>query len=113
MLMNRCMLLIGHTCSYSGCKNVLVIDGNMKNRRDVCAATEAGYTEYSGLPGIIKTGCQQTPSFQSKFCYEHSPRVGKMTPMEDEQELAIPEENIVGLIASKKQTRKGVYYQVL
>ena len=104
---------LDHTCSYSGCKNVLVIDGNMKNRRDVCAATEAGYTEYNGLPGVIKTGCQLTPSFQSKFCYEYSLRVGKITPVEDGQQVALPEENIVGIIASKKQTRRGIYYQVL
>lgn len=36
----------------------------------------------------------------------HSPRVGKMTPVEDGQQL---EENIVGWNASKKQTRRGIY----
>ena len=51
----------------------------MKNRRDVCDATEAGYTEYKSLPGVIITGCQHTQAFQSKFCYEHSPRIGSMT----------------------------------
>ena len=27
-----------HTCKFPGCSNVLVLDGNMKNRRDVCLA---------------------------------------------------------------------------
>ena len=99
-------------CSYPGCKNVLVIDGNMKNRRDVCAATEAGFTEYMGLPGAIKTGCQQSPAYQSKVCYEHSLRVGSLTHTEDEQQLSIPRENIVGLIIGKKPSRRGTYYQV-
>ena len=39
-----------HECGFPGCRNVLVIDGNMKNRRDICAASEAGFTEYEGLP---------------------------------------------------------------
>ena len=58
-------------------KNTLVIDGNMKNRRDVCAATEAGCIEYEGLPGVIVTGCQQTPGYQSRYCYSHAPRISK------------------------------------
>ena len=56
---------------------MLVIDGNMKNRCDVCAASEAGFTEYEGLPGLIKTGCQLSPGYQSKYCYEHAPRITK------------------------------------
>ena len=64
-----------HKCSYPGCGDVLVIDGNMKNRRDICAATEAGFATFKGLPGAIKTGCQLSPGYQSKFCSYHSPRV--------------------------------------
>ena len=103
-------LCIGHVCSYPGCENVLVIDGNMKNRRDICAAIEAGFTEYLGLPGAIKTGCQLTPAYRSKFCFDHSPRVGKMTGSEQRQNP--PEENVVGFITGKKETRSGAYYQV-
>ena len=44
----------GHRCSVSGCGTVLVVDGNMKNHRSVCAASEAGYIEYDGLPGRVK-----------------------------------------------------------
>ena len=90
---------------------MLVIDGNMKNRRDICAATEAGYVEYSGLPGAIKTGCQETPAFLSKFCYEHAPRVGKkLSEVKDPSDV---EENVVAFITNKKETRSGLYYQVL
>ena len=79
---------VEHQCGYPGCKNVLVIDGNMKNRRDVCAATKAGYIEYKGLPGVITTGCQQTPGYQSQYCYSHAPRISKM-----EIERESPQEN--------------------
>ena len=84
----------------------------MKNRRDICAATEAGFAEYTGLPGAIKTGCQRSPGHQSKFCYEHSPRVASMTCAEDEQNLS-SKENVVAFITCKKQTRSGTYYQVI
>lgn len=93
--------------------NVLIIDGNMKNRRDICAATEAGFIEYVGLPGTIKTGCQQSPTHCSKFCYDHSPRVANMSLQDDTQQLYSSNENVVGFITSKKQTRSGTYYQVM
>ena len=41
---------------------VIVIDGNMKNRRDVCLAKHAGKIQYTGLPGYVMTGCMQTPA---------------------------------------------------
>ena len=43
---------VGHQCKFPGCGTVLVVDGNMKNRRDVCKAKDAGYIEFVGLPGI-------------------------------------------------------------
>lgn len=88
---------------------MLVIDGNMKNRRDVCAASEAGFVEYEGLPGKIKTGCQLSPTFCSKYCYEHAPRASLMTK-DDLSDSG--EEGVVRLITAKKETRSGVYYQV-
>ena len=60
---------IDHQCKYPGCSNVLVIDGNLKNRRAVCAASEAGYLQYPGVCGTIKSGCQLTPLQTSKYCY--------------------------------------------
>lgn len=47
----------------------------MKNHRAVCAATEAGYIEYAGLPGNVKSGCTNTPDQTNRFCTLHKPRV--------------------------------------
>ena len=85
-----------HKCKWPGCGNVLVIDGNIKNRCDVCAAKEAGHIEYEGLPGSIKTGCQLSPGYQSKFCNEHSPRVSQR---ENDDEC------VVNFITAKRKTR--------
>ena len=46
----------------------------MKNCRGVCAAEHAGFVEYAGLPGRVKTGCMNTPEQRSKFCPQHKPR---------------------------------------
>ena len=102
----------GHQCSFPGCKNVMVIDGNMKNRRDVCAATEAGFTEYEGLPGSIKTGCQFSPGYQSKYCYNHAPRISRRAVEAGSQQKSF-EESIVQVITAKKETRSGRYFQVI
>jgi len=64
----------GHRCLKAGCGTVLIIDGNLKNHRSVCAASEAGYVQYDGLQGKIKTGCTNTPSQKSRFCLIHKPR---------------------------------------
>ena len=102
------LLNVAHQCKFPGCKNVLVVDGNMKNRRDVCAATEAGYVQYEGLPMVIKTGCQLTPGYSSKYCFAHAPRIirneGGATDSSSE--------GIVKIITAKKETRSGLYYQV-
>ena len=67
-------ILVGHKCDYSGWGEVLVIDENMKNRRDVCAATNAGFIEYKEL-GSLKSGCQLSPIQGSNYCVLHAPRV--------------------------------------
>ena len=54
-------LPIEHKCIFPGCTNVMVLDGNMKNQREVCLAKDAGYITYPGLPGRIKTGCMASP----------------------------------------------------
>ena len=56
---------------FPGCKNVLVLDSSMKNRRDVCFTKDTGSIHYPGLPGHIKTGCVASPSFKSRFCRKH------------------------------------------
>lgn len=92
---------------------MLVIDGNMKNRRDVCAATEAGYSQYDGLPGVIKTGCQLSPGCQSKYCINHAPRIVRRTFEQSESEREEEfKEGIAKIITAKKETRSGKYYQV-
>ena len=60
-----------------GCGHVLVVDGIVKNHRSVCAATDTGDIEYTGLPGPIKSGCTNTPEQTSRFCSLHRPRVLK------------------------------------
>ena len=36
-------------------------------------ATEAGYAEFEGLPGRVRTGCPNTPKLKSRFCDLHTP----------------------------------------
>ena len=85
-------------CSYPGCKNGL---------NDVCAVTEAGFINYTGLPGAIKSGCQLSPGFQSKFCDYHSLRVACMSVDETTSHAGI-----VGIITNKKTTHSGTFYEV-
>ena len=54
-----------------------MLDGNLKNRRDVCLAKDAGFISYHGLPGHVKSGCMSTPSYKSRYCKEHCERVCK------------------------------------
>ncbi len=67
---------------------MLVLDGNMKNRRDVCMARDAGYTEYEGIPGSIKTGCMNSPEQTSRFCKIHQIRMCNPCPVVDADEAA-------------------------
>jgi len=81
----------------------------MKNRRDICAATEAGFVEFEGLPGAIKTGCQLSPGYQSRYCYHHAPRVSTIGNMENENNQ---NEGVIKFIIAQKKTRNDTYYQV-
>ena len=104
-----------HKCSYPGCNDVLVLDGNMKNQRDVCAATEAGFIQYSSLAGSIKTGCQLTPLRSSKYCFHHAPRVAQKSidcPETECTSASTKEDGIVKYLIAKKVTRNATYYQV-
>ena len=95
----------GHQCTYPGCRKVLVMDGNMKNRRDVCMARDAGYIEYSGLPGAIKTGSLHTP----RACIQEVSESDEEAP---DKLLATKGDQIVESILEKKGTRKTTYYKV-
>ena len=95
---------------------MLVLDGNMKNRRDVCMARDAGYTVYENLPGAVKTGCMNSPEPNSRHCKLH--RIRACNPskdfIEDEAAPEVAESNdrVVEMILEKKITRKAVYYKV-
>ena len=65
------LFFLAHTCSFPGCGSVLVLDGNMKNHRDVCYAKDAGFIQFDGLPGLIKTGCPASPDYKSQYCAQH------------------------------------------
>ena len=100
---------VGHVCTFPGCTNVIVIDGNLKNRRDICASKSAGHLEFIGLPGTIETGCQLTPCWQSRYCYNHAPRISGLS-VKDSDEFC--PEDVVQYITEKRQTRSGMYYHV-
>ena len=104
--------IVGHRCSVSGCGETIVIDGNMKNHRDVCLATEAGYVEYLGLPGRVKTGCANTPDFKSRYCSLHKPTA--IVSHQEDADMANAQMigNQVGVILRKKSTRAQTFYHV-
>lgn len=51
-----------HTCEAPGCRTVLVLDGNMKNARQVCMVKDIGELHFSNMIGSILIGCQNTPA---------------------------------------------------
>jgi hypothetical protein len=95
---------------------VLVFDGNCKNFRDVCKARDAGYVEYKGLQGIVKTGCMNSPKLQSRFCELHTENIGTVTPhqldADSTDSQSVQEESVVAMIMGKRSTRSDTYYQV-
>ena len=97
----------------------LVLDGNMKNHRYVCCATHAGYAEFDGLKGKIRTGCPNTPAFKSPFCSIHTPMVAVQQDISCDNDAVSPEASAtqsekqpVGLITQKKTTRNSTLYKV-
>ncbi len=85
------------------CGEILVLDGNKKNCRPICAATEAGYMEYTGLPG--KTSCLETPEQKSRFCSLHKPRLIHSTEPSAEEKVA-------ETLLRKKITRNSTFNEV-
>ena len=76
-----------------------MIDGNLKNNGEVRAAIDAGFVEYPGLPGRVKTGCMETPEQQSKYCTDHKPRL--LLGSDDRADGRVSE-----MILAKKETRQ-------
>lgn len=88
----------GHTCDKPGCGNAVILDGNM---RDVCCATYAGYTEYEGLPGRVRTAWMlEHPNI---YCTVHKPAIALSKDDRGEP---------VGLITGKRTTRSTTMYEV-
>ena len=112
----------GHRCQKQGCGLALVLDSNTKNHRFVCCATHAGYAEFEGLQGRIRTGCPNTPALTSSSCSVHAPTVAVHCDIlgednkdtgEDSQKLASnSEEHPVGLITEKRTTQNATLYKV-
>ena len=106
----------GHQCDVAGCGQTIVIDGNMKNYRDVCFAVNAGYVEYKGLPGRVRTGCQNTPQYMSRYCGVHNPVVAipQNIQLDDNPKpsTSATREDQVGLIVNKRVTRRSTLYEV-
>ena len=99
-------IVTDHKCERKGCGTVLVIDGNLKNNREVCAAEDAGYVEYPGLPGSVKTGCMETPEQTSKYCCDHKPR-----QLKNNSEERV-DGRVIEMILAKKETRQSVHCKV-
>lgn len=106
-------LYIEHRCEFPGCKGVIVLDGNMKNRRDICSAKEAGSIQYPGLPGHIKTGCMASPRFKSRYCSNHDERSCSLADStSDATSDTKSPEGVVEILLAVKETRGSKYYQV-
>ena len=105
---------VSHQCKYPGCKTVLVLDGNMKNRHDVCMALDAGYNTYEGLPGAVKTGCMNSPELGARHCSLHKVRACNPFTGEDKDapEHSESHDKVVKMILEKRTTRKANYYKV-
>lgn len=54
-------LITDHVCDVPGCNSVLVMDGNMKNARQVCLCKNVGQLQFSGLHGTVVVGKQMIP----------------------------------------------------
>jgi hypothetical protein len=70
----------------------------MKNRRHVCNARDAGYIEYPGLLGKVKTGCILTPEYKSRYCYKHRIKACNF------------EKDITPLVQDEDELGNGIFY---
>ena len=102
-----------HRCDVPGCGTAMVFDGNLKNHRDVCCATSAGYAQFKGLSGQVRIGCQSTPEYKSRYCAIHRPTVATPTHEGNEGQSSSVTEDQAGFITAKRVTRNNTLYQVL
>ena len=90
--------------------------------QDVCYSKDAGYIEYNGLPGKVKTGCPNTPELKSRFCTLHKPTAAipqeiQLTDVPAQASTSTSSqhsasEEQIAIILAKKQTRQTTFYQV-
>ena len=105
-----------HKCDVPGCGTAMVFDRNLKNHRDVCCATSAGYAQFKGLSGQVRIGCQNTPEYKSRYCAIHKPTVATLTHEESEAQSTsgkLATEYQAGFITAKRVTRNSTLYQVI
>ena len=50
------VVISDHICDTPGCASVLILDGNMKNARQVCACKNVGLLHFAGLEGSVVIG---------------------------------------------------------
>ena len=96
----------------------------MNNQRDVCFAKDAGFIQFGGLPGSIKTGCPAKPAFMSSYCPQHKPQactllnshhvdedlgVPSGPALRSRQSTQKPGQPVAEMILGKKSTRKLRY----
>ena len=86
-----------------------MLDGNMKNQREVCMAKDAGYTQYSALPGSVRTGCPHTPAYKSRFCTHHKNRAPNYTSGASSADKEEDRDTVVEMLLAKKVTRCETY----
>ncbi|XP_044170094.1 uncharacterized protein LOC122954120 [Acropora millepora] len=53
-----------HTCNQPGCESVLVLDGNMKNTRQVCSCRDVGELKFAGMDGCVVIDLSSTSTLQ-------------------------------------------------
>lgn len=107
-----------HRCSKSGCGSALVFDGNIKNHWSVCYVEKASYVQYEGLPGKLRTGCPNTPTYKSPYCHLHKPLISlphgdfeNKSNDEDSSPSGSTRSEPVSLIIGKRVTRNTTLYQ--
>lgn len=49
-------MLSGHICNKKGCENVIILDGNLKNARQVCSCKDVSSLHFPTLQGSVAVG---------------------------------------------------------
>ena len=56
MFFKKLNYFLDHCCDKPGCENVVILDGNMKNARQVCSCKKVTELKFEGLIGSIVVG---------------------------------------------------------